>query len=377
MDKKDRNSLVDSSPSKGRATDPSLKGAEADEISLKELILKLQEWYRYLLTRWIIIISTGILGGGVGLAYAYSQKPVYTAELTFVLEGKNSGGSLANYAGLASQFGINMGSGGGGVFEGQNFFELMKSRLMIEKVLLTTVHSKGKKQTLAEYYIDIKGLREKWSENPKLKNIQFLPGSDPNGFTLEQNAMISSFHNSLVAKNLVVDNKDKKSSIISMRFSSEDELFSKYFTEVLVKEVSDLYIDTKTRKSVKNLAILQFQVDSVRRQFNNAISGGASSIDANPNPNIARTSLKVPYQRKQVDAQANQAMLMELMKNLAISQISLREETPLIQTIDKPILPLPKEEISKFKGLIIGALLTIFITISILVATKLLRGVMN
>lgn len=348
-----------------------------DEVSLKEIILKIQEWCKYLLTKWLLIVITGIGGGALGLAYAYSQKPRYTAELTFVLEGKNSGGSLGNYAGLASQFGINMGNGGGGVFEGQNLLELMKSRLMIEKALLTTVHVKGKKQTLAEYYIDIKGLREEWAESPKLKNVQFLPGSDPNKFSVEQNALITNFHKTLISKNLVVDNRDKKSSILSMRVTSEDELFSKYFTEVLAKEVSDLYIDTKTKKSVKNLAVLQHQVDSVRREFNRAISGGASSVEANPNPNLARTTLNVPYQRKQVDAQANQAMLMELMKNLAISQITLREETPLIQTIDRPILPLPKEEFSKWKGLLLGSLIATFIIISILIARKIFQGVMD
>jgi hypothetical protein len=30
-----------------------------------------------------------------------------------------------------------------------------------------------------------------------------------------------------------------------------NELFSKYFTEALVKEVSDFYIDTKSKKSRK------------------------------------------------------------------------------------------------------------------------------
>jgi hypothetical protein len=54
--------------------------------------------------------------------------------LTFALEeGESGGGSLS---GLASQFGYNIG-GGGGAFTGDNLLELMKSRRLIQDVLLT------------------------------------------------------------------------------------------------------------------------------------------------------------------------------------------------------------------------------------------------
>jgi hypothetical protein len=375
MDKKEKHSPVDSSPLKGRAADLS-EGGEADEISLKDLILKLQKWYRYLLSKWVIIVITGIIGGVVGLAYAYNQKTVYTAELTFVVESRSSGANLMSYAGLANQFGINMGSGGGGVFEGPNLFEFMKSRLVIEKALLTSVDVKGRKLTLAEYYINMKGLREVWVKNPKLKDINFLPGEDPQKFSLVKNALIGGFHSTIVEKNLVMGNKDKKSSILSMKVTSEDELFSKYFTEVLAKEVSELYIDTKTKKSIQNLANLQYQVDSVRREFNSAISEVAYTIDANPNPNTGRQSLQVPHQRKQVDVQANQAMLIELMKSLAVSRITLKEETPLIQTIDKPVLPLPRQDSSKPLGLILGGILGGVIAVFFLVVKKFFERIM-
>ena len=65
----------------------------------------------------------------------------------FVLEDEKSNGSLGGAIGLASQFGFDLGGNGGGVFSGDNLLELMKSRSIIEKVLLTTVHIKGKKKT--------------------------------------------------------------------------------------------------------------------------------------------------------------------------------------------------------------------------------------
>ena len=57
-----------------------------DEISLKELILKIKDWYRFLLTKWIIIVAAGIIGGAIGVGYAFTQKATYTASLSFALK---------------------------------------------------------------------------------------------------------------------------------------------------------------------------------------------------------------------------------------------------------------------------------------------------
>ncbi len=343
-----------------------------DEISLKEVILKLQEWWKYLLSKWLTIFVAGLLGGAIGLTYAYLKKPIYKAELSFALEDEKSGGSLGGALGLASQFGFDL-SGGGGAFSGDNLLELMKSRSMVEKTLLTTVAVKEGKQTLAELYINFNDLRESWNNKPELNNIHFLPDADRTKFSLQQDSLLGEFHKALIKDNLSVDKIDKKLSIISVKVNSKNELFSKYFTEVLVKEVADFYVDTKIKKSSQNVSILQHQTDSVRRELNSAISGVAAAIDANPNPNPSRQVLRVPSQRRQVDAQANQAILTELVKNLEISKVSLRKETPLIQVIDRPILPLEKEKVGKLKGIFIGSFSFGILIILYLVIQKILK----
>lgn len=332
---------------------------EGDEISLKEVVLKFQEWWKFLVSKWLILLIAGISGSVLGFIYAYNQKPLYTAELTFVLEDEHAAGGIGGYASIAGQFGIDIGdSGGGGVFEGENLLALMKSRSMIEKALLTTVNFKGQKETLAEFYIRMNKLREKWVEdNSKFKNIRFLPGVSPSEFSLQQNSLIRNFHNTLIENNVLVDRRDKKSSIISLKVTTENELFSKYFTEALAKEVSEFYIETKTKKSAQNLAILQHQTDSVKRAFNSAISGVAVSTDANPNPNPARQILRIPSQSKQFDVQINQTILSQLIPNLEAAKISLRKETPLILEVDRPVLPLEEKIYSKSKGIVIGGIL--------------------
>lgn len=346
--------------------------AQDDEMSLKELLLKLQEWWTYLLAKWYIILIAGIIGGVIGLAYAKSKITVYTAELSFALEDEKSGG-LGGAAGIASQFGIDLGGNGGGAFSGDNLMELMKSRSMVEKALLTEVNVKGKKVTLAELYISFNKLREVWANNPELKNIKFLSGADRSTYSIQQDSILGGFYRTIIQNNLTVDKKDKKLSIILVKVVSTNELFAKLFTEVITKVVADFYIDTKTKKSVQNLKILQHQTDSVRRALNGAMTGVASSFDANPNANPSRQVLRVPSQSRQVDVQANSAILNELVKNLEISKVSLRKETPLIQIIDSPILPLDRIAFSKSKGIAIGGLIGGFLIIIFFIVKKLLQ----
>ncbi|SKB93867.1 Wzz/FepE/Etk N-terminal domain-containing protein [Daejeonella lutea] len=343
-----------------------------NEISLKEIFLKAGEWVKYLISKWYLILIAGILGGALGLYYAYQQQPVYTAELTFALED-DQGGS-GGYAGLASQFGLNLGGGGGGgVFAGENLIELMKSRSLIEKTLLTSVSIGGYKEiTLAEYFIVFNKLHESWQDKPELKNLHFYPRADRTKFTLKQDSVLGKFYKVIVNGTLTVNRKDDQLGIIMIRVKSGNEQFAKKFVETLAEVVTGFYVETKTKKSVQNLAILQYQTDSVRRALNYAISGVAVSADMNPNPNPARRVLAVPSQRRTVDVQASQAILTELVKNLEISKMSLRRETPLIQVIDTPILPLDITMFGKRRGLMIGGIIGGFLMINYLLIRRFL-----
>jgi hypothetical protein len=348
----------------------------SDEISLKDIVRLISGWWKYLLSKWIFILIAVLVGGTAGYIYAHFKKTIYIAEFTFVLEGGNQGGGMGSYAGLASQFGINMGGAEGqGVFQGENFLVLVKSRTMVEKALLTTVTVDNKPITLAEFYISINKLRDDWvKKNSPLKDVRFLPNANPAEFSIVQNSLISGFHSSIIGNNLFIDKKDKKSGIISLLVKSENELFSKYFAEVLAKEVSEFYIETKTKKSVENLKILQQQTDSIRRALDYSMVGAAISMDANPNPNPARQILRVPSQQRQGEAEVNQIILGQLVQNLEISKMSLRTETPLIQVIDRPILPLPVTAPNKFNSMLTWGVLSAFIMGFFLVIKKLLAG---
>jgi uncharacterized protein involved in exopolysaccharide biosynthesis len=333
-----------------------------DEISLKELIQKIQEWIRYLKTQWKLIIGIVALGGIIGFVYASFQKPSYLATTTFVLEeDKGGGGGLGGAMGLASSFGFDLGGGGGGLFTSSNIIELMKSRLVVEKTLLNSVKVVGNEMSLADYYVQIRKLKTKVSFPANLDRIKF---------SLEQDSILKEISNELIKENLIIVQKDKKVSIISVTVKTESELFSKFFCEQLLKETSDFYIETKSKKSRLNVEILQKQADSIRAELNGAITSVAEASDNVYNLNPAYNVKKTPGTRRQVDVQANTAILTQLVAQLELSKVSLRKETPLVQIIDSPILPLENEKFSRLKSFILSGILTGILSMLFLIFKK-------
>lgn len=335
-----------------------------DEISLKEFLKKAKECYSYLLSKWKIIVLGVIIGACIGLAYSFVKEPIYTATLSFALEDeKGGGGSLGGALGLASSFGLDLGGSGGGIFTGSNLTELFKSRSMVEKTLLTSVLVDGKVISLAEMYIQDNKWRKKWIDKPRFATIKFSPNANRMKFTRDQDSIMGIMYENLSKYGLSVAQKDKKVSIITMDVSSTNELFAKFFCEALARQVGKFYVETKSKKARMNMAILERQVDSIRGELNGAITGVAVANDNTFNLNPALNARRVPSARRQVDVQANTAILTELVKQSELAKVTLRKETPLIQVIDTPILPLAKESFGKIKGIIMGTFLFGFLIV--------------
>lgn len=341
------------------------------KFTIKDAFLAFTEWYRYFLTKWILIVIVGLLGAALGFGYAYMQKPVYKASLSFAIESGEQDG-LGGALSLASQFGFDFGGSAGGMFASANLMELFKSRRMVEQTLLMPSKTNAA-VSYAEMFIQGQQWRARWAEKPELKSLQFLPGSDRSKYTRAQDSVMGVIYSMVSKTNLNVFQKDKKVDIITIETKSGDENFAKEFTEALAQHVSDFYIDTKNKKARINMAILERQRDSVRSALNSAITGVAAATDntfgLNPALNVQRT----PATKRQVDVEYNAAILTELIKQTELAKLALQKETPLIEVIDKPVLPLPKEKLGKLMGLIIGGILGGIIILGILIVRRLYK----
>ncbi|MGA6119739.1 lipopolysaccharide biosynthesis protein [Sphingobacterium anhuiense] len=350
---------------------------KSKEISLKELILKTQEWFKYLLSKWYVILIAGFLGGVLGFFYTSLMKPIYTATTTFVLESGGQGSALGQYAGMAAMVGIDLeGKGGDGIFQGDNLQDLYKSRKMIEATLLMASAS-DKSILLLDRYLAMTKSKEGWKKtNPHLLKINFI-GENPPVFERAKDSVLKVVVNNINKDNLLVGKPDVKKSIVKVDVKSTDEIFSKEFNEALVTEVNKFYIQTKTKKSLENIEILQHKTDSVRRVMNGNISTAAFVLDATPNLNPTRQAQRlVPTQKSQISAETNKAILSELVKNLEMSKMGLMQDSPLIQKIDEPVYPLDKKRMGKAIGIILGSIILAFFTTVLLLFRKLFKNIL-
>lgn len=339
-----------------------------EEITLKDLFVKLKRWIAYLILKWRIIFLVAAVCGIAGIAYAYFAKPKYTAVLTFVLSTENKMGSFST---LAGQLGLDIGQGDkGGAFEGDNIIALLNSKKMIKRALFSVVPET--KTTLINVLIDKTGFEEKWAEQERLKQLLPFPANEKD-LKPVQDSLIGELRDFILKKYLVVDKVDKKLSFYKVSCTCPDELVSVYLTQFLVNESSKFYIETKTKTAKQNLDMLQNEADSLRRILGGAIVSTAAEADKTFNLNPA-------YQVQRSGAQQNQLKVTvigttygEVVKNLELAKISLQRETPLYQLIDTPSLPLKREKVSyifSFIGLFAAG---VFVAVVFLTFNRLLR----
>ncbi len=348
-----------------------------NEISIKDFLLTVKSYYRFLRTKWLLIVIISLIGGVLGLTYSILKQPVFTATTTFVLEGGDNASNLGQYAGLASIMGIDLNTGGG-IFQGNNILELYRSRMMIEKALLSEIKYKGKNTLLVTRFAEFNELFDDWQEKPHLKNFRFE--KDYSRLSPEQTRLQDSLVGDIagtIAKAYLVILKPEKNNIIRVDVNAKDEFFAKTFNDLIVANVNDFYVQTKTRKSMVNVNILQAKADSIRRIMNGAIFSAAAVADATPNINASRLIQRnAPIQRSQFSAETNKAILGELVKNLELSKMSLLRETPLIQVVDYPKYPLYRTKSGRITYFILGTILFGFFTVVVLLSRKALRDVM-
>jgi uncharacterized protein involved in exopolysaccharide biosynthesis len=346
---------------------PEQQVAPSDEISLKELILKAGEWLRYLKTQWLKIVIAGIIGSIIGFAYAWIQPTIYTAKMTFVLEEGKSGGGLASLGGLASiagQFGVDVGSGGGGgLLSGDNILLYFKSESLAREALLSANDSSSKK-SIADLYAEVYGLKAKWSKSEKIGNIDFQPASSKVKYTRLQDSLLQSIVKGILESRFTVAKTDKKAGFIEVSASMKDECLSKEYCERIVKIAIDKYINIKTERQKSTVDKLQERVDSIAALLRQKTASGASlqtssnTMDINP---LYKTGTAVAVETTTRDKTMLSTIFATVVQNLELAKFSLSQETPVIQVVDAPLLPLKKNELSKLKTALIGALVLSFL----------------
>lgn len=342
-----------------------------DEIALKEILIKLSEYKLFCLKRKYTIIVCALLFGVLGVFFALYSHKEYNAELTFTVESEQSGGAFGAMSGIASQFGFDIGaSSGSGTFSQSNVIELLKSRHAIHNTLMQNIKVNGKIDLAIEHYLDINKIRDDWNS------------ADLNGISFEDYYHSSYIHDSIIGivwqeiveNGLIVELQSDDATILTLSYASVNEEFSKEFVKTLINEMSKMYISHQTSQANRTLDFLQNRADSVFSELKIVEQEFAKVKDVNQRIIKATGRLKELQLMRRVEVL--NTMYLEIIKNLELSKITLLNNTPIINIIDEPVLPLEDNSMSEVLAFLFGGFLGGFLSVVYFIFRKLFADVL-
>jgi hypothetical protein len=328
--------------------------------------------FRRAIKKWWIFILVGLIGAISGFIYAGHQKTVFQSYLSFALDEGGSEGGMSGAMGLAAQFGISFGGGTQDVFTGDNILPIMQSRRLIEDVLLSVDTFNNTPSTLIEYYIQHKEGKKK-----NMPDVHFYPGQARNSFTYTQDSVLYNTFLEFQKYHIIARRPNKNLNIYELMVTSNNEKFSKVFTDILIEKTNLFYTDIRSKKARETLEILEKAVPDAKGKLDATLSNKASTQDANLNTAFANA--QVPILKEQINTQVYGTTYTELYKNLEMARFQYLKSIPLMQIIDAADYPMKKIKESKLLTAVIfsviGTLifLLIFITINLFTVKNKLK----
>lgn len=324
---------------------------EANMSSLGIFFRELGSIWRKQIHVFAFCIISGIL---IGAAIGYFKPVKYKAELAFAAEEEG----VSAFEGLMAQFGLDLGgSSSSGVFQGEALLKVFQTRNMVERALLEEATINGKKALLADHILPT----TQFGQKEVFKSVQFFSDRSKNSSVTDSALYLLQKH--VKEKLMSVAKPDKRQAVYYLTVTHENPELARVLAETMLNEVSGYYIEIMTKKARNNLAILQSEADSIKNIMNANLSSSASASDLNVNP--MRQSLRVNQNRKMIDVQVSVTLYGEIIKNLKLAEISLRKQTPLIQVIDHPVMPLERSGYLIWQwamiGMSLGAALFIYL----------------
>lgn len=321
---------------------------EEEGMSLIDMINSLKAFFAELKKKWLIVTVIVCITSVIGLVYSLNSKPKYSATSTMMLESSKGGGSMSGALALASQFGL-MSGGSSAVINEDKLIEIIKAETIIKSALFKKATIDSVTDILANHYIDLFGYKKIWEKDDSLKDFRFI-NTGENLSTLE-NGVLKMFYGQIIKEFLITDKS--KSGIITLTTTTKSELFSKYLNQYLVEAVTGFYINRVTEKGRKNLEIIQERVDSISVALAEAEFTLAKWKDAS-NQLVKAQGMMVEMRLRR-NVEVCNSIYIEGVKQLEISKFALLEQTPFLQIIDQPTLPLnPGGTISPLRGVVIG-----------------------
>lgn len=316
---------------------------EKDEITLKDLILKLKEFWAEIWNKKWWVVGAGLLFGLISGVNAYLKPTLYNASLTFMVNDDEGGGGMAGLGAILGQFGL--GGGGAGKYNYDKIMEIARSNRILQNVLLDSSTLEEKTDINANHIINIYELHQDWEDDTLLNGFLFTA---ENVNSLSAQKVLKSLIGKLRGnpedkslKKLLNIQYDEESTIMEVTCSSVNETLSINLSNSWYNYLSDFYISKSIERQQSTFQALKQKSDSIYR----LLVGSESSLASNTEMlGLVKASDFLPRSRSSRNMQMYATMYAEVIRNKETAEFLLKNETPFFQVIDLPMAPLIKSK---------------------------------
>lgn len=349
-------------------TNSSPAQTEDDEVTLKELILKVKDYYGEIKRNWKIMAVFVTLGLLIQVYRVLTFKKYYNATVTFMVndaKGPSMGGVLGQLGGLMGDKEEKL----------DKILELARSRKMVGKALFQKGTINGKEDFYANHIIDIEELQDRWAKDTILNGFTFKESKIAD-FKNADNSALLEIYKQIVGGEGVKDplyeaSSNKKTGILTFSIKTRSEALSLQLSDAFFRSLSEYYVESSTRKERETYNILKIKKDSIERILNN---NDVVSAQRDDQSNSLMYSIdKVPAKRYSRNNVILTALYGEIVKNSEMADYALKSSTPFVTIIDEPIPPLKPTRMGRVSSAIIGLIIGGFLGALLIIGRKIYR----
>ncbi len=334
------------------------------DLALKQSILTAIDYLKELFRKWWLYIIFGVLAWFAAQWYIGRQISTYTAILTF-MTNEDSDGGVSPLMKIATQFGV---SGASGKVNADKIVELIRSRMIIINTLL----DEHEGELLINHFQKAYNVNEWYEEYPDFQNYSFRTNSI-DSFNLIENKISQDIYKVITREHMLANASEN--GIITVKYTSEKEQFSQVFLDRLMDRINEFYVTRTNEKDRETYEIVKRYTDSLSYQLNAAETNLANWKDKNLRT-IKNKGLLTELQLLRKIETLNTAYS-EALKNHELAKFNLVSNTPILQVIDMPVLPLKKNNPNILMIYLAFILAAFFVATILIIFWKIIRDALR
>lgn len=345
------------------------------EITLKEVLLTLKEYWFALWRNWLLILLIALPFVAYFYYKAVSTPVTYGAEVRFIIEGQ-SGNSFGGLGGLLGSFGLRGNDGKTNPFK---ILEVAKSNVMVGDLIFSK--SEFDSTLIANKIIELYKFDEKWKENhPQLVGLRFSNTDIENLPSKYRSAFLSVVAKTIGTKQsredaLLKISLSEENGIFAINARTEEESLSLDLANQFYEKIKFFFEEQVLVDQKKTRDLLKTKADSI----NSLMSSKMLEIARFDDRSIGLISKEREYAKtkKMVEIQGLSAAYAEALKTYELADYKYKDQKPLFLTIDKPYAPLLPFAIMPLLNIFIGLILGIMVGVTFVIGRKIVQDALK